>query len=222
VSSGRRDRTSPLTVVGGSLSVSRAAAGDRQLESGPQPGEHDLDWTILMGRAQAGDRDAYKRLLEGVTPYLRNLAIRRGCDPNEAEDAVQDILLTVHAVRQTYDPARPFGPWLATIAGRRIIDLLRRQRRLKWREAAFVSGPETFLARETNMDVETGRRQDLAAAVDSLPPGQRQAIRMLKLEEMSLKDAAAASGMSIAALKVATHRALKNLRAMLADRSGDQ
>jgi RNA polymerase sigma-70 factor (ECF subfamily) len=175
-----------------------------------------------MGRAQAGDPDAYKRLLEGVAPYLRSLAIRRGCDPNEAEDAVQDILLTVHAVRQTYDPARPFGPWLVTIANRRIIDRLRRQRRLKWREAAFFGNRETFLAQETNIDEEMGRHQDLAAAVENLPPGQRQAIRMLKLEEMSLKDAAAASGMSIAALKVATYRALKKLRAILSDRSQDK
>jgi RNA polymerase sigma factor (sigma-70 family) len=222
VSSGRHDRASLVTVVGCSLPFSQAVASERQPESVPQPGDHDLDWTILMGRAQAGDRDAYKRLLEGVTPYVRNLAIRRGCDPNEAEDAVQDILLTVHAVRQTYDPARPFGPWLVTIANRRIIDRLRQQRRLKWREAAFLGDRETFLARETNMDEETGRRRDLAAAVESLPPGQRQAIRMLKLEEMSLKDAAAASGMSVAALKVATHRALKNLRTMLVDRSEDK
>ena len=50
------------------------------------------------------------------------------------------------------------------------------------------------------------------------PPGQRQAIKLLKLDEMSLKEAAIASGMSIAALKVATHRALATLRKALADR----
>ena len=55
----------------------------------------------------------------------------------------------------------------------------------------------------------------MRAAIEALPFAQRQAIEMLKLGEMSLKEAAAASGMSIAALKVATHRALGTLRKML-------
>jgi len=48
---------------------------------------------------------------------------------------------------------------------------------------------------------------------------QQQAIRLLKLKEMSLKEAATASGMSITSLKVAPHRALASLRKVLADRS---
>lgn len=55
----------------------------------------------------------------------------------------------------------------------------------------------------------------LSEAIEKLPPDQREAIKMLKLNEMSLKEAAAASGRSIAALKVATYRALRNLRRML-------
>ena len=47
----------------------------------------------------------------------------------EAEDAVQDTLLTLHTLRHTFDPTRPFGPWLATIAARRAIDRLRRRGR---------------------------------------------------------------------------------------------
>ena len=57
----------------------------------------------------------------------------------------------------------------------------------------------------------------LRKAIEDLPSGQRQAIKLVKLGEMSLKEAATASGMSIAALKVATHRALKTLRRVLAD-----
>jgi DNA-directed RNA polymerase specialized sigma24 family protein len=59
----------------------------------------------------------------------------------------------------------------------------------------------------------------LAEAIEHLPPDQRQTIRMLKLNEMSLKEAAAVSGRSIPALKVTTHRAVKNLRRMLKQRS---
>ena len=62
----------------------------------------------------------------------------------------------------------------------------------------------------------------LRAAIANLPPGQREAINRLKLNELSLKEASAATGMSVAALKVATHRALKNLRKMLSDPREDR
>ncbi|MFX8891469.1 sigma factor-like helix-turn-helix DNA-binding protein, partial [Acinetobacter baumannii] len=54
---------------------------------------------------------------------------------------------------------------------------------------------------------------------DELPPMQRKAVQLLKLKEMSLKEASTESGMSIAALKVNVHRAVKSLRKILGDRS---
>ena len=66
---------------------------------------------------------------------------------------------------------------------------------------------------------EALERRALASALNRLSLGQRQAIQLLKLKEMSLKEAAAATGMSIAALKVATHRGLKALRKMLTGQS---
>lgn len=66
------------------------------------------------------------------------------------------------------------------------------------------------------MDVRPDRHK-LESAIGTLAPTQQQAIRLLKLKEMSLKEAAMVTGMSIASLKVATHRALKNLRKKLAD-----
>ncbi len=55
----------------------------------------------------------------------------------------------------------------------------------------------------------------LKEAIADLPAGQRRAIELLKLREMSLKEAAAASGTSVGALKVATHRAMDALRRKL-------
>jgi RNA polymerase sigma factor (sigma-70 family) len=178
----------------------------------------DVDWSILMARAQDGDGAAYHRLLQDIVPHLRSLAARRHRDPNDVEDAVQDILLTIHAIRQTYDPARPFGPWLVTIAKRRFIDRLRRQGRVRARETPLTAEHETFSEARANLEESTDRHE-LGGAIDNLPPRQRQAIRLLKLKEMSLKEAAVASGMSITSLKVNTHRALKSLRKMLVDRS---
>ncbi|MSQ71972.1 MAG: sigma-70 family RNA polymerase sigma factor [Betaproteobacteria bacterium] len=165
-----------------------------------------------MARAQQGDKDAYKRLLVEIAPYLRSLAIRRFQSRGDAEDAVQEILITVHAIRNTYDPARPFGPWLVAIANRRIVDGLRRQGRRQARELPMEEEHEFFGAPESKVLEQMADNRVLRQALEQLPDGQRQAITMLKLEQMSLKEASGASGMSIIALKVATHRAMKNLR----------
>jgi len=182
------------------------------------PVARDLDWSILMARAQDGDRTAYHRLLQEITPYLRSLAARRYRDNSEIEDAVQDVLLTIHSIRHTYDPTRSFAPWLVTIASRRFIDRLRSQGRKKFREVPLSSEHEALSEPETNLEQASGRHE-LRRAIGDLPPAQQQAIHLLKLKEMSLKEAAMVSGMSIASLKVNVHRALKSLRRMLADRN---
>lgn len=175
-------------------------------------GDSTLDWSICMARAQQGDREAYRRLLEEITPYLRSLAARLMRNRSDVEDAVQDALLCVHVVRHTYDPMRPFGPWLVAIARRRFVDGLRRRGRAASRETPLEAEHETFAAPEPNYHEAASDARALRESLEQLPPGQREAVRLLKLEEMSLKEAAAASGMSVAALKVATHRGLKSLR----------
>jgi RNA polymerase sigma-70 factor (ECF subfamily) len=170
-----------------------------------------------MARAQDGDRQAYRMLLRDITPWLRALASRCFKQRSDVEDAVQDVLLTVHAIRHTYDPDRPFGPWLAAIANRRIIDRLRRQTRAWSREVELSAEHETFLRDAANSHVEDPPADEAAlhAAITALPRDQREAISLLKLKEMSLKEAAQASGRSVSALKVATHRAIKSLRKRL-------
>ena len=180
------------------------------------PGIREVDWSILMVRAQGGDAAAYRRLLEEIAPYIRSRAAKLCRDPDEVEDAVQDTLLTIHAIRQTYDPSRPFGPWLVAIAKRRIVDRLRRSGVRRERETSLTREHETFPAAQSNNPAEAPERRALGLAIHRLPIGQRRAIELLKLKEMSLKEAAANTGMSITALKVATHRGLKALRRLLA------
>ncbi len=194
---------------------------ERQKQSHARSSAGAIDWSILMARAQSGDGEAYRRLLEAIVPYLRSFAARRHRDPRDIEDTVQDVLLTVHAIRHTYDPARPFIPWLVAIAHRRVIDRLRQQGRSRLRDAALRAEHETFCQLQTNIQETRLGRHALREAVESLPPGQRQAVKLLKLQELSLKQASNISGMSVAALKVAMHRALKNLRTMLG-KEGDE
>jgi RNA polymerase sigma-70 factor (ECF subfamily) len=169
----------------------------------------------LMRAAQQGDSAAYVELLRAITPRIRQIVLRqRGfAGTAEAEDLVQDVLLSVHTVRATYDPSRPFVPWLLAIVRNRLVDGARRYARTARREVQFDEDDVTFSQPETNLDSgELGDTEAVRAAVRALPHGQRQAIELVKLKELSLKEAAEASGSSVAALKVATHRAMATLR----------
>ena len=172
--------------------------------------KHEKDWSLLMARAQLGDGQAYMQLLTDITPYVRSLALRRLRSPHDAEDGVQDVLLTLHSIRHTYDPDRPFGPWLTTIAERRLIDHLRRVMRRARREAPL--NEDFDLANPSGENADRLDHPALLRAVEALPARQKEAIKLLKLREMSLDEASRLSGQSIGALKVATHRALATLR----------
>jgi RNA polymerase sigma-70 factor (ECF subfamily) len=172
----------------------------------------------LMHAAQQGDPAAYRELLENIVPRVRQIVQRqRGfVGAAEVEDLVQDVLLSVHTVRATYDASRPFAPWLLAIIRHRLADGARRYTRVAKREIHLDEDEVTFVEPATNDD--SGEPDDSAAlhaAVRALPEGQRQAIELLKLKELSLKEAAAVSGTSIGALKVATHRAMATLRRTL-------
>ena len=154
----------------------------REHESGVDA-DDGARWSGLMLLAQDGDTEAYQRLLREIVPYLRAMARRylAQAPAHEHEDAVQEVLLAVHGIRHTYERGRPFKPWLATIASRRLGDLDRRG--------------------------SHRRRQ------------QREALELLRLRELSLREASALSRQPEGALKVACHRALKSLRTLL-DKKG--
>lgn len=179
-------------------------------------------WGAWMLLAQDGDRDAYQNLLVDVVPYLRAIARRYLGRGEDAEDAVQDILLIVHDIRHTYERGRPFKPWLNTLASRRCIDLLRRRtRRLRNEIATEDDLGEQAMHGGAGPDETTERLQDAATlhdAVAGLSPRQQEAIRLLRLNELSLIEAAAHSQQSIGSLKVACHRALKSLKHALEHR----
>jgi RNA polymerase sigma factor (sigma-70 family) len=172
----------------------------------------------LMKRVQEGDAGAYAALLDSLIPLLRRLVRRRRwlAGPHDADDLVQDILLAMHRARATYDPARPFLPWLLAIARHRTAESARQQVRRTSHEVVVEDLDVTFQAATTNF-LMSGYRdpQALKHALGHLPSKQRTAIELLKLRGLSLKAAASATGTSVGALKVATHRAMIALRKML-------
>ena len=176
------------------------------------------DWSMLMAKARTGDRLAYSTLLEQLLPYLRSICRRYFRTNEEMEESLQDILLTMHAVRHTYDADRPFAPWILAIAKRRIADRLRRRSRVLRREVSLSGQLEAVQSgapepHDISLDCAALRR-----AIGALPLAQRRAVELLRLRELSLNEASAESGATPGALKVALHRALNALRQALAAR----
>lgn len=165
-----------------------------------------------MRDAQDGDRALYAELLRELTIPLRSFCRRRLPTREDAEDTMQDILITIHKARATYDPSRPFRPWLVTIARRRIADRLALLRRrgvtVQLDDADHVTSGQS----DENGSEDELTSAELREAIAALPPGQRQALELMKLRELSLAEASALSGQSVSALKVATHRAIAALR----------
>jgi RNA polymerase sigma factor (sigma-70 family) len=161
----------------------------------------------LMAMAQTGDRDAYAALLEACQRWLRRYYARR-IGPCQLDDLVQDTLLSLHHKRASYDPQRPFLPWLAAIARYRWVDHLRK----------------VYRADETELDESVAGSSDepaisarisLERLLSLLPSAQVAAIEMVKIEGLTVSEAAQASGQSESLIKVNIHRGLKRLTAMI-------
>ncbi len=161
----------------------------------------------LMAMAQTGDRIAYATLLESCQRWLRRYFARR-IGPCQLDDLVQDTLLSLHRKRASYDPARPFLPWLAAIARYRWVDHLRKIYR------ADETGLDNNFAAESD-EPSISARISLERLLTHLPRAQVTAIEMVKIEGLSVSEASQVSGQSESLIKVNIHRGLKRLAALI-------
>lgn len=169
-------------------------------------------WSGLMAAAQQGDAGAYRDLLEEIMPVVRGMVRSRVYDRMAAEDVVQNVLLSVHRARHTYQPERPFKPWLTAIARNAIVDSFRGSGRRRDREIevelidAFASPLDEAHPDERSVSPE------LMAAVERLPDKLREAVVLVQIEGLTVAEAAARAGVTPGALKVRAHRGYKALR----------
>lgn len=167
----------------------------------------DTSLSRLMALAQKGDRRAYAALLEQCARWLRRFYARR-VPPSALEDLVQESLMSVHRKRDSFDPARPFLPWLAAIARYRWVDHLRRVYRLDETELPVeIACPDEGDAIAAKVSIDR--------LMAMLPPKQADAIRLVKIEGLSVDEACARTGQSESLVKVNIHRGLKKLSAMI-------
>jgi RNA polymerase sigma-70 factor (ECF subfamily) len=163
----------------------------------------------LFARGLEGDAQAYRLVLERLAAHLRGFLGRRLFGwPDDVEDLVQECLLAMHNQRHTYQVDQPLTAWVHAIARYKMIDLLR----AKSGREALHEPLDDELAVFAEPVAEAGEaRRDLLGLLDTLPDRQRLPIVHVKLQGLSIAEAAQLTGMSASAVKIGIHRGLKAL-----------
>lgn len=177
--------------------------------------DRESEWSSLLRAANAGDAQAYQRILKQLAPALRSFVRRwlaRAYAPDaDAEDIVQEILLAIHIKRQTWIDTAPVAPWVFTIARHKVIDALRRRGR---RIDVPIDDIAETLAADTEEPNLIGVYID--RHLERLPTVQRKVVKAVAISGASIAEAADSLAMTRGAVRVALHRGL----AALAARSG--
>ena len=167
----------------------------------------------LLIRGLTGDAASYHEFLKAVSVHLRSFLRRRLANlPHEVEDVVQESLIAIHNQRHTYDAGQPVTAWVHAIAKYKLVDLLRRRGS---RDALTDQlEDDNDLVSPMNNEAADARR-DMAKLLNLLPDRQRLPIVHVKLEGLSVAEAASLTGMSESAVKIGIHRGLKALAAKI-------
>ncbi len=161
----------------------------------------------LMRRSQAGDKQAYAVLLEQTGRWLARFFSQK-IAADAVDDLVQETLISLHRKRASYDPSRPFLPWLAAIARYRWVDRLRQT----YRHAADELQDQH--SQESHEDV-VGAKISIDNLLHQLPEAQALAIRLVKIDGLSIAEACIKCGQSEPLVKVNIHRGLKKLAMLI-------
>jgi RNA polymerase sigma-70 factor (ECF subfamily) len=179
----------------------------------------------LMLRVQAGDQAAFQELFAKFAPRVLQYARRLVGSEARAEEVTQDVFVQVFRFRLRYSPDARFATWLYTIATNLCLNELRRpERRLRvdiWerrddeldREGPPLPDPQAVDPEAGAASRELARA--LEAAIAELPPKQRAALLLSRIDGLAYRDVGDAMGCSEGAVKALLFRATHALKARL-------
>ena len=188
------------------------------------PRGDELDDATLVARCLADDQDAFRILVERYQADVYATAYRIVPRPEDAEDLTQDTFLRAFRALKRYDPSRPFGAWLHTIATRLGIDHHRRNRA---KLISLTQPEEGSAGEERTIDLEdptAGPEEEaeqselarrLEALVMELPPDSRAAILLRHQHDLPYEEIAQALGAPLGTIKARIHRARLMLKEKL-------
>jgi RNA polymerase sigma-70 factor (ECF subfamily) len=174
-----------------------------------QPYNYQSDkWDEWMQEALQGNKQSYNALLTHLHPWLCAYFGKRLND-EAAYDLAQETLLSLHAKRHTYDPSKPFGPWISAVARYRLIDFVRKKKQ----QAETVLNDD-YHGKQDSEAENIGHKQDVEKLMKHLTKEQAYLINLVKLQEFSIRETAERTGRSESSVKVMIHRAIKKMASM--------
>lgn len=187
------------------------------MTDGPASGNgHAHRDEVLADRARGGDLRALSLLLARWREPLVRFCRRLARHEEDARDLAHDALLRVTSGLASYDPARPFAPWIYRIAKNACLNHLERERirsEPPVREPSAPPPPDVLVARRE--EVERVR-----AAIRELPPADRELLTMKLVAGLPNATIARRLGIAPGALRTRASRALARLRARLDPKGG--
>jgi RNA polymerase sigma factor (sigma-70 family) len=187
----------------------QAIEPDKLIRSGPPAGHFA---TLIEAVGANRDRAAFAQIYNHFAPRLKGYLRRRGSDVGQAEELVQEIMLTVWRKAGLYDRKQAnVSTWIFTIARNRRIDALRRERRPDFdpNDPAFV--PDS----EPSPDDALAAKQDgamLRRAIDDIPDEQRKLLHLAFYEDKSHNTIADELGLPLGTVKSRIRLALAKVR----------
>lgn len=164
----------------------------------------------LLGAGLAGDNASYAEFLSRIAPLLRRVT-GRSIAAADVEDVVQEILISVHKARHTYDGSRALMPWLMAIARFRITDHLRKHYAHMRHQMCDIADYENILADVTE---DSSMNESIDELLEGVSEKDRKILTMMHTEGYTAKEVGARIGMKESAVKVAAHRAIKKIRSI--------
>lgn len=175
--------------------------------------ENETRLRALLLQGLGGDSAAYRDFLKALSAHLRAYFRKRLFNrPDDVEDLVQETLLAVHNQRQTYRSDQPLTAWVHAIARYKLVDMLRARASREALTEPLDDELEVFAQSDTDA---ADAKRDLGKLLDTLPDKQRLPIVHVKVEGLSVVEAAKLTGMSESAIKIGVHRGMKALAARI-------
>ncbi len=164
--------------------------------------------TAMFLSGLGGNQADYAQFLTTITPILKRITARR-IPASDVEDVAQEILISIHKARHTYDGSRPIMPWIASIAQFRITDNLRKYYTQRQDKTVDISELEEILPDVTE---DASSNESIDEWLEDVPEQQKRILTLMHVEGYTAKEVGLQMNMNESAVKVAAHRAIKKIR----------
>lgn len=171
-----------------------------------RPFAEDVDRRLAQ-KAGAGGADAYAELVRRHRGRIYRIALRMLGDPQDAEDAAQDVAIQMWTALAGFTEASSFTTWLYRVVVNRCLNQIRRRR---FTRPVLDTDPRPVAGADETVMAQY-RARATTAAIAALPPDQRATIVLHQMEGLSYREVAAILDISEAAVRGRLHRARRNL-----------